>query len=140
MTPENLKVNLFVYYYELCMDELKMLKEFGVDNPNTKVASCRRKAIFGFLRNNNLMIDFHLWTKRENKKFCYNLGQGIYSFFDDAEKMRDFFELSEKEFLLSYSYLKRNEYFVTAFEAKVKEVSTYEKYKEMCYGFQNECK
>ena len=37
-------------------------------------------------------------------------------FIDDKEKMKDFFELSKKEFLNSYSYLTEEEYFQTVKE------------------------
>ena len=38
------------------------------------------------------------------------------SFINDKEKMRDFYILSKKEFLKSYSYLKELEYNLTALE------------------------
>lgn len=37
-----------------------------------------------------------------------------HSFFDDKEKMLDFFQLSKAEFLKSYSYLTEEEYNATA--------------------------
>ena len=36
------------------------------------------------------------------------------NFIDDKEKMRDFYELTKEEFLLSYSYLTEEEYDNTA--------------------------
>lgn len=36
------------------------------------------------------------------------------NFVDDEEKMRDFYELSKDEFLMSYSYLTEEEYDNTA--------------------------
>lgn len=36
------------------------------------------------------------------------------NFIDDEEKMRDFYELTKEEFLLSYSYLTEEEYDNTA--------------------------
>lgn len=36
------------------------------------------------------------------------------NFIDDAEKMRDFYDLSKEEFLASYSYLTEEEYDNTA--------------------------
>jgi len=52
----------------------------------------------------------------------YRLGEcdGFCDFFDDAEKMRDFFMLSKKAFLSSYSYLSEEDYELT--EKKVKEL------------------
>ena len=40
------------------------------------------------------------------------------SFIDDKEKMRDFYILSKKEFLKSYSYLTELEYDLTVEELK----------------------
>lgn len=41
------------------------------------------------------------------------LRSGYADFFDDAEKMRDFYVMSKKEFLESYSYLTEEEYELT---------------------------
>lgn len=38
------------------------------------------------------------------------------SFISDKEKMRDFFRLTKKEFLESYSYLSEQEYNATVYE------------------------
>lgn len=46
------------------------------------------------------------------------LGIKMLSFFDDVEKMRDFFVLSKKEFLNSYSYLSEAEYDATVEDVK----------------------
>lgn len=53
-------------------------------------------------------------------------------FVDDIEKMRDFFEISKEEFLLSYSYLDEEDYDLT--NEKVKNMSTdmIEHLKKLC--------
>ena len=53
-------------------------------------------------------------------------------FTTDIEKMRDFFEISKEEFLFSYSYLKEEEYNLTA--EKIRDMTTeeVERIKEQC--------
>ena len=53
-------------------------------------------------------------------------------FITDIEKMRDFFEISKEEFLFSYSYLKEEEYNLTA--EKIRDMTTeeVERIKEQC--------
>ena len=53
-------------------------------------------------------------------------------FITDIEKMRDFFKISKEEFLFSYSYLKEEEYNLTA--EKIRDMTTeeVERIKEQC--------
>lgn len=56
----------------------------------------------------------------------------VSDFITDIEKMRDFFEISKEEFLLSYSYLKEEEYDLTAEKIRGMTAEEIEKIKEQC--------
>ena len=53
-------------------------------------------------------------------------------FITDIEKMRDFFEISKEEFLFSYSYLKEEEYNLTAEKIRDMTAEEVERIKEQC--------
>ena len=53
-------------------------------------------------------------------------------FITDIEKMRDFFEISKEEFLFSYSYLKEEEYDLTAEKIRDMTAEEVKRIKEQC--------
>lgn len=61
------------------------------------------------------------------------MGQILHSdFVDDIEKMRDFFEISKEEFLLSYSYLDEEDYDLTNEKVKNMSADMIEHLKKLC--------
>ena len=61
----------------------------------------------------------------------------VSDFITDIEKMRDFFEISKEKFLFSYSYLKEEEYNLTAEKIRGMTAEEIERIKEQCKALPN---